>query len=203
MDDLDAHRRYTGRDSAENLIARAREVGPCSVPQPEHASEREQDAWLEVAFAALPPDVFDPVVLTAVDRLMNDSESVTVAARRRLVGGADRGARWRQRLGGQLENVLCDCRQALGLSPREIASQIGVGVSLISEIETGSKTIDTLTADQVAAWIRLMDIDANTALGALQRSRHAGEVWPASGDGVLAGFVREVANALGESPSRP
>jgi hypothetical protein len=53
------------------------------------------------AFAALPPDIFDPVVLAAVDRLMNDSESITIAARQRLADGADRGVRWRQRLGDQ------------------------------------------------------------------------------------------------------
>jgi hypothetical protein len=36
---------------------------------------------LEAAFTALPPDIFDPVVLAAVDHLVNDSKSITIAAR--------------------------------------------------------------------------------------------------------------------------
>ncbi len=102
MDDQNLQRMCPGPDSAEELIARAREAEPRARPLPEQSDDCDQDAWFEAAFAALPPGVFNPVVLAAVDHLMHDSESITVAARQRLVGGADRGVRWRQRLGDQL-----------------------------------------------------------------------------------------------------
>jgi RNA polymerase sigma factor (sigma-70 family) len=100
MDDQNIQRRRGGPDSAEDLITRARQAEPCTLA-PEQAGDADQDEWFEAAFAALPPDVFDPVVLAAVDHLMNDSESITIAARQRLAAGADRGVRWRQRLDDQ------------------------------------------------------------------------------------------------------
>src|SRR5260370_40966774 len=103
MDDQNVQRMCAGPDSVEDLIARAREAEPRALALPEHADDCDQDTWFEAAFAALPSDVFNPVVRPAGDRFRHDSESITVAARKRLVGGADRGVRWRQRLGDQLE----------------------------------------------------------------------------------------------------
>ena len=54
---------------------------------------------------------------------MLDSEPVSVTARKRLVGGADRGARWRQRLSDQLEYLLRDHRTRLGMAPSAVESQ--------------------------------------------------------------------------------
>ncbi len=203
MDDKNVQRTGAAPDPAEDLIARAREAGPYAPALPGKADDCAQDAWLEAAFAALPPGVFDPVVLTAVDLLMHDSESVTATARQRLVGGAERGIRWRNRLGGQLEHLLRDRRRALGLSPCAIAARIGVAAGLIAEIETSTKTIETLPADQVAAWIRLVGLDPGAALTALQRSRHPGGTPPTSDGGTMAEFASDVAHALGESPSLP
>ncbi|HET9970335.1 MAG TPA: helix-turn-helix transcriptional regulator [Streptosporangiaceae bacterium] len=203
MDDKNVQRTGAAPDPAEDLIARAREAEPDAPALPGQAGDCAQDAWLEAAFAALPPGVFDPVVLAAVDRLMQDSESVTATARQRLVGGAERGIRWRNRLGGQLEHLLRDRRRTLGLSPRAIAARIGVAAGLIAEIETGAKTIETLPADQVAAWIRLVGLDPGAALTALQRSRPPGGTPPISHGDTMAGFTSDVAHALGESPSLP
>ena len=131
MDDKNAQRIGAAPDPAKDLIARAREAEPCAPALPGQAGDCAQDAWFEAAFAALPSGVFDPVVLAAVDLLMRDSESVTATARQRLVDGAERGIRWRGRLGGQqLEHLLRDRRHALGLSPRAVAARIGVGAGL-------------------------------------------------------------------------
>jgi hypothetical protein len=203
MDDKNAQRIGAAPDPAKDLIARAREAEPCAPALPEQADDCAQDAWFDAAFAALPSGVFDPVVLAAVDLLMYDSESVTATARQRLVGGAERGIRWRNRLGGQLEHLLRDRRRALGLSPRDTAARIGVAAGLIAEIETGTKTIETLPADQVAAWIRLVGLDPGAALTALQRSRHPRGTPPASHGDTMTGFASDVAHALGESPSLP
>lgn len=134
---------------------------------------------------------------------MHDSESVTAKARQRLVDGAERGIRWRNRLGGQLEHLLRDRRRALGLSPRAIAARIGVTAGLIAEIETGIKMIQTLPADRVAAWIRLVGLDTGAALTALQRPQHPRGTPPASHGDTTARFASDVAHALGESPSLP
>ena len=204
MDDKNAQRIGAAPDPAKDLIARAREAEPCAPALPGQAGDCAQDAWFEAAFAALPSGVFDPVVLAAVDLLMRDSESVTATARQRLVDGAERGIRWRGRLGGQqLEHLLRDRRHALGLSPRAVAARIGVGAGLIAGIETGAKTIETLPADRVAAWIRLVGLDPGAALAAFQRSRHPRGTPPASHGDTMAGFAGEVADALGESPSLP
>jgi hypothetical protein len=185
------------------VIARARKAEPCAVPPSEHAADPDQGAWLEAAFAALPAIVFDPVVLAAVDRLMHDSEPVSVTARQRLVGGADRGARWRQRLSDQLEYLLRDYRTRLGLPPSAVASQTGAAAALIAEIEAGANPLGTLTADQVAAWIRVVGMDPATALTALHRSQHRQESMPGlPADSSMTGFARDVADALGDSPRR-
>lgn len=203
MNDQNAHHTDARPGSAEDLIARARAAEPCAAAPLDQAADRDQDAWFEAAFAALPPDVFDPVVLAAVDHLMHDSESVSTTARHRLVRGADRGVRWRQGHRDQLGHLLRDRRRTLGLPPSAIVSQIGVRADLLAEIETGSKTIETLPAAQVAAWIRLVSLDPATALAALRRSPHPGLALPASHDGAGAGFARDLADALGESRSRP
>lgn len=127
---------------------------------------------------------------------MYDSESVTVAARQRLVNGADRGVRWRQKLGDQLEHLLRDHRRTLRLPPRAIASQIGVGAGLIAQIETGTKKIEALPADRVAAWIRLVGVDPGAALTALQRSQHPGGDVPASHDGAIPAGLLAVLSLL-------
>jgi hypothetical protein len=203
MKDQNTHPTDARPGSAEDLIARARAAEPCAAALPDQAADRDQDAWFEAAFAALPPSVFDPVVLAAVDHLMHDSESVSATARQRLVRGADRGVRWRQRLGDQLGHLLRDHRRTLGLSPSAVTSQIGVQAGLLAEIETGSKTIETLPVAQVAAWIRLVSLDPATALAALRRSPHPGRALPGAQNGSRAGFARDLADALGESRSRP
>jgi hypothetical protein len=196
MDNQNVQRMHAGPDSAEDVIAAAREAEPFAVPPSEHTADPDQDAWLEAAFTALPASVFNPVVLAAVDRLMLDSESVSVTARQRLVGGADRGVRWRQRLSDELNHLLRDRRAALGLPPSTIASRIGIGAALIAKIETGAEPIEALPADRVGAWIRVVGMDPATALTALHRSQCRQE----SPGGPMTGFACDVADALGDSP---
>ena len=83
-------------------------------------------------------------------------------------------------------SICCATTGALSAyPPRAIASQIGVGAGLIAQIETGTKKIEALPADRVAAWIRLVGVDPGAALTALQRSQHPGGDVPASHDGAM------------------
>jgi hypothetical protein len=203
MNHQNAKRNYHDPGSAEDVIARAQASEPLTIALPEQPADSKQDAWLEAAFAALPASsFFDSVVLEAVDLLMQDSESVSVQARQRLVSGADRGVRWRQRLGGHIGNLLRDRRYALEFSPGEVAPQIGAAASLIVEIETGARPVESLTADQVAAWIQLVGLAPAVALAALRHASKPDEASVPSPDSQVSRFTWEVAVALGWSPGR-
>lgn len=108
MNDQKAQHMDTRPGSADELITRARATEPYAAAPSDQAADRDQEAWFEAAFAALPAGVFDPVVLAAVDRLMHDSESISATARQRLVRGADRGVRWRQTHGDHPGHLLRD-----------------------------------------------------------------------------------------------
>ena len=126
MNHQNARHNFHEPGSAEDVIARAQNSEPLAIALPARPADNEQDAWLEAAFAALPASsFFDPVVLEAVDLLMQDSESVTVQARQRLVSGADRGVRWRHRLGSHIGNLLRDRRCALELSRTRLPPRSG------------------------------------------------------------------------------
>ena len=114
----------SGPESAESVIARARNAEPPVMALPEQQPDDcEQDTWMEAAFTALPAsDLFDPAVLAAVELMMNDCESVTVSARQRLVEGAGRAVRWRRRLDNRLGNLLREHRRARQLTPGDIAA---------------------------------------------------------------------------------
>jgi hypothetical protein len=203
MDNQNAHYNFHEPGPAEDVIARARNSEPLAIALPEQPAGCEQDAWMEVAFAALPASsCFDPAVLEAVDLLMQDSESVTVQARQRLVGGADRGVRWRRRLGGHLGNLLRDRRCALELSPGEVAARIGSGAALIAEIEAGAKPIESLPANLVAAWIRFVRLAPDVALAALQHASVPDEASSSSPGSPASRFTCDVAAALGWSHGR-
>jgi RNA polymerase sigma-70 factor, ECF subfamily len=108
MNDPNAHRMDARPGSVEELIARTRATVPHAAAPPAKAADHDQDTWFEAAFAALPPGVFDPIVLATVDHLMHDSESISATARQRLVRGAERGVRWRQTHSDQPGHLLCD-----------------------------------------------------------------------------------------------
>ncbi|HVB41342.1 MAG TPA: hypothetical protein VNF47_01385 [Streptosporangiaceae bacterium] len=203
MDHQNAQHSFHGPGSAEDLIARAQNSEPLAIALPEQPASSQQDAWMEAAFAALPASsFFDPAVLKAVDLLMQDSESVTVQARQRLVGGADRGVRWRHRLDSHIGNLLRDRRCTLELSPGEVAAKIGSAAALIAEIETGAKPIESLPADLVAAWIQLVSLAPAVALAALQNASVPDEASASSLDGPASRFTCDVAAALGWSNGR-
>jgi hypothetical protein len=158
---------------------------------------------MEAAFATLPAsEMFDPAVLAAVELLMNDYESVTVKARQRLVDGAGRGVRWRHRLDNHLGNLLRKHRCDRRLAPSDIAARIGTTAPLIAEIETGARPVQSLTPEQVAAWIRHVGLKPAVALAALRdiqppENASASDVPPWS-----EGFTCDVAVALGWSSGR-
>jgi Helix-turn-helix domain len=190
-------------EPAESIIARARNTEPPVMALPGQPDDCEQDAWMESAFTALPAsDLFDPAVLAAVELLMNDYESVTVRTRQRLVDGADRGVRWRHRLDNRLGNLLREHRCARQLSPGDIAARIGADASLITEIETGAKPAHSLTAEQVAAWIRYVRLEHGAALAALRDTPPLGKVPEQDADLPADGFTCDVAAALGRSSGR-
>jgi len=203
MDHQNAQHNFHETGSAEDVIARAQNSEPLAIALPGQPAGSEQDAWMEAAFAALPASsFFDPAVLEAVDLLMQDSESVTVQARQRLVSGADRGVRWRHRLGSHIGKLLRDRRCALELSPGEVAAQIGSAAALISEIETGARRVDSLPAGLVAAWIQLVRLAPAVALAALQHASVPDEASASSPDGPASRFTCDVAAALGWSHGR-
>lgn len=189
-----------GPESAESVIARARNAEPPVMALPgQQPDDGEQDTWMEAAFTALSAsDLFDPEVLAAVELMMNDSESVTVSARQRLVEGAGRGVRWRRRLG----NLLREHRRARHLTPGDIAARIGAAAPLIAEIETGAKPACSLTAEQVAAWIRYVGLEHGAALAALRITRPRGKAPEQDAGQPSGGFTCDVAAALGRSSGR-
>lgn len=203
MNHQNARHNFHEPGSAEDVIARAQNSEPLAIALPAQPADNEQDAWLEAAFATLPASsFFDPVVLEAVDLLMQDSESVTVQARQRLVSGADRGVRWRHRLSDHIGNLLRDRRCTLELSPGEVAAQIGSAAALIAEIETGARPVESLPANRVAAWIQLVSLAPAVALAALQHASVPDEASVSSLDSLASRFTLDVAAALGWSHGR-
>jgi hypothetical protein len=189
--------------SAEDVIAHARSAEPSGMASPGLPDNREQDGWMEAAFATLPAsEMFDPAVLAAVELLMNDCESVTVKARQRLVEGADRGVRWRHRLDNHLGNLLRKHRCARQLAPSDIATRIGTTAPLIAEIETGAKPVQSLTPEQVAAWIRHVNLEPTVALAALRGTHPSDNASASDAQPSNEGFTCDVAVALGRSSGR-
>jgi len=120
--------------------------------------------------AALPVDAFDPSVLAAVDRVIDDSEPVDIQARRRLVAGAERGVRWRRRLVGPLPPLLQEQRQSADVALGTITQKAGLDEAAIHAVERGDTTVDKIEPSQLAAWIRAVRLTSSTALAALKQS---------------------------------
>lgn len=189
--------------SAEDVIASARSTEPSATSSPGLPDDGEQDSWMEAAFATLSAsEMFDPAVLAAVELLMNDCESVTVKARQRLVEGADRGVRWRHRLDNHLGNLLSKHRCARQLAPSNIAARIGTTAPLIAEIETGAKSVQSLTPEQVAVWIRYVSLEPAVALAALRGTHPSDNASASDAQPSDEGFTCDVAVALGWSSGR-
>lgn len=200
---MDNHNHYKP-GPAEDLITQVMSSEPLATALPDQPDTAcDQDSWMDTAFAALPAsDFFDPVVLDAVDLLMQDSESVTAQARQRLVDGAARGVRWRRRLDSHLGKLLCDRRCAIRLSPGMVAAHLGVAASLIAEVEAGARPVHSVTADKVAAWIQHVKLAPDVALAALKDAPEPEETAPSSEDSPASEFRSAVAAALGWSHGR-
>jgi hypothetical protein len=128
----------------------------------------------EEEFAALasmlPLEAFDPTVLAAVDRVLDDSQSVDIPARRRLVGAAERGIRWRRRLVGPLPPMLQEQRESTGVALATIVEKAGLPQEAVYAVERGDTTVDKIDPSQLAAWIRSVNLASATALAALRQS---------------------------------
>ncbi len=201
------------RDPVTDLLDRIR-----SQNTPDGASEvNELTTGAAEDFDALatklPTDAFDPTVLAAVERLVNDSESVGVLTRRRLIAGAERGVRWHRRLAGPLPPLLQDHRRLHQVTIAAITEASELSEAVVHAVERGDTAIDELAPRQLAAWIRTVQLPSAAALDALKRSLRlpdASTVYAASGNRTetteLAHrqFYEEVVQVLtaAEPPSR-
>jgi hypothetical protein len=174
------------RDPIAELLSILAENTP-SEDALDDADDLADDALLsfETIAANLPVDAFDPLVLAAVDRVINDSESVGVPARQRLIAGAERGVRWHRRLAGPLPPLLQRERVDHQIAIATITDVSGLPESVVHEVERGDTSIDKLKPEQLADWIRAVRLATSPALAALRRSLrlHDGSVvFAASGN---------------------
>jgi len=167
----------------------------------------EAAAEFDALAALLPAEAFDPVVLAAVERVVDDSESVGIPTRKRLIAGAERGVRWHRRAAGALPPLLQEGRRVNELSAQSVAEATDLPEQLVHQVERGDVSVDQLQARQLATWIRKVNLNTRLALDALKRTLQlpdASTVYAASGNrGEPAAmahkeFYDAVARELGE-----
>lgn len=90
----------------------------------------------------------------AVDSL-NDCEDAVIAAREKLASA------WTV-----FGKTMRECREAKGLSLREVAKRIKVSAPYLSDVELGRRT---MTDDNVEAYMGIFEIDWNTIRERIQR----------------------------------
>ena len=69
-----------------------------------------------------------------------------------------------------LEQVTTYERERRQLSVGQVAEALGTSLDVIADIETGRAAFDHLGAQQVAEWIRFLELDIDKAVEALRRS---------------------------------
>jgi hypothetical protein len=196
-----------GQDSVDNLLNAVHETDADDTTTPtEDLSERDAADFDSLAMA-LTDEAFDPVVLAAVDQVVDDSESVGVPARQRLIAGAERGVRWHRRAAGALPPLLQEGRRISQTTAAAIAEAAGLPEKAVHQVERGDVTVDELAPGQLAAWIRKVSLNSRLALDALKRTLQlpdASTVYASSGnrgetsDIAHKAFYDAVAKELGE-----
>jgi hypothetical protein len=120
--------------------------------------------------AELPEKAFDDDALAAADRLLEHGEGIAPHHRERLVAAADRGIRYRRRTELPLQSLLEITRAERRSDAAATASSIGVSTEEFLTMESGSTPLLDVDAARVAKWIRELEVDQETALGAVERS---------------------------------
>jgi hypothetical protein len=130
-------------------------------------SPEEQWANLisEVGLEMFPADVQDEV-----EALLALGQSLEPATRARLVNAAGRSVRRIALSHSPLEVLLFKARRDRELDADQLALEISIDGATLRRIERGQHAIDNEHAERIAAWIRSLDINRETAVDALRRS---------------------------------
>ncbi len=167
--------------AAQRLLADARAEDPRD-PADEPDLSGADDADLTSALGALSATMVAPTVLAAADQLLAGGEAMTVAARQRLVDGAERAVRWRKNMAGSLWRALRAQRETTGLPLTELAVALDMPEASVRVLERGELPVQELEPSTLATWIRTVELGTGYALPALRRS-----LLPFRRDGVYAG----------------
>lgn len=185
------------RDKEEQTAAVQRLLADARAEEPDDQTDVEStstdDAELTPLLSGLNASMFSPTVRAAADELLGGGEAMSVAARKRLVDGAERAVRWRKNMGGSLWRALRAQREAVGLDLAKLASELGMAESSVRVLERGELPVQELEPEVLATWVRSVDLDPAYALPALRRS-----LLPFRRDGVYAG-AGDSENLTGEA----
>ena len=188
--------------AAQRLLADARAKEPDAQTHVEPAST--DGAELTPLLSGLTASMFSPTVRAAADELLRGGEAMSVAARQRLVDGAERAVRWRKNMGGSLWRALRAQREAAGLDLAQLAAELGMAEASVRVLERGELPVQELEPKVLATWVRSVELDPAYALPALRRSLlpfRRGGVYAGTGDsealtGEAAGYYRAVSDLL-------
>lgn len=131
----------------------------------------EEDVALPAGILSLLREAPIPTkIAAAVDEVLTEVEPIDPAFAQRLQ--ASLAAVLTERGSGivYLEQATAHERQRRQLEIGEISEILRAPVDVLSAIEAGRAPFDELTAEQVADWIRFLELDMDEALDALRRS---------------------------------
>lgn len=163
-------------DSTDNRFARDRELAQLheALTRPDGAdhrdtSEAETD---ERAVAALLPaldaGMLSPIVQRYITGLLIGGENPSPSTRQKLVEAASRGVRKRHANHAALPALLEHKRHEAGILVAEVADALQISVEDAYRLESGNFNVRHLDAEQIAKWIRIVRVDPETAVSALQ-----------------------------------
>lgn len=171
-------------DMDETVAARLVDALRAEIVDLEFESDVE-DAPLPAGILALLRDAPVPSkIAAAVDEVVSNVEPVSdsLAARLRAelaLAQAERGTGIEF-----LEQAASHERLRRGVTLEQLAAKIGVDADVAAKVEEGRTAFDSLEDQQVADWIRFLELDLEDAVAALEHSLNA----PASS---YAGDMRE------------
>jgi hypothetical protein len=174
------------RDNAEQTAAAQRLLTDARAEDTDEQADAGQAATdhaeLTPLLSGLTASVFSPTVRAAADELLADGEAMTVAARKRLVEGAERAVRWRKNRAGSLWRARRAQREATGLELAGLAAELGMAEASVRVLERGGVPVQELEPNVLATWVKTVQLDPVYALPALRRS-----LLPFRREGVYAG----------------
>lgn len=169
------------------------------------------DDLLEEALAYTGLTDLSPEVQRSVLGLTPETASVEPATWTQLLEAAHRGIQHHRNDSAALPRMLFVRRCEKQASLDDVATAIGVPAKQLDAIEHGHERIETLTAANVAAWIRFLDVEIPQARASLrkalelQRREDVSLAAAASPDakGADDGFVEEVVALLEAEAGHP